>query len=334
MDLEQNFRITGTGSALPTKSVSAEEVDQRSGKASGWTRSRVGITTRFECTAPQTLLSLGSMAVERALKKSGCDWSQIDLIIDCSTTKIRPIPCNAAHIQSSFFDEASGIPCFDIESTCLGFIVAVHVANALFTTGLYRNIIIVAMEGSLKAANWAEIESAALLGDGAAAVVLSYQRTGVQFLFAHETFSDHLELCKIDGGGHQLPAIDLCAENRRAFLFHMDGPAVFRIASEKLPLMVNRLLQQWQWHHPSGIRDVQVVPHQASPRALSLIRKILGLPEDRFHVGMENVGNMAAASIPWMLDSLLEHGTVSKGAPLMLLGTSAGYSQAALIFTL
>jgi 3-oxoacyl-[acyl-carrier-protein] synthase-3 len=57
------------------------------------------------------------VAIQHALDKSGLKWSEIDLIIDCSTTRIRPIPCNAVYIQSSFSKEASGIPCFDIEST-------------------------------------------------------------------------------------------------------------------------------------------------------------------------------------------------------------------------
>ncbi len=330
----QHFQIVGTGRALPRHMLTAEEVDARLGMATGWTRKRVGVTTRYECTEPDTLVSMGREAISSALKESELSWRDIDLIIDCSTTRFRPIPCNAAHVQHAFGAEALGIPCFDVQSTCLGFIVALQVANGLFASSHYQHILIVAMEGPLRGVDWRQPESAALLGDGAAAVILRKQKRDVPLLFAMKTFSDHLEDCKIDGGGHYLCPYDYRDELKERFSFRMRGVSVFRTALERLPPMVNTLLALWRQSSSHAQIPIHFIPHQASLQGLEVIRRVLDIPEDNFHVVIGDVGNMAAASIPWVLDWVRSTSVVGAGDNVMLLGTSAGYSQAAMMITL
>ncbi len=48
-------------------------------------------------------------------------------------------------------------------------------ANALFSSGAYRNILIVASEAALAGVSWKDAESAGLVGDGAAAVFVSFE---------------------------------------------------------------------------------------------------------------------------------------------------------------
>ena len=177
MDIRQNFKIIGSGVYFPKKEVDAEEIDARLGKAPGWTRENIGVNRRFECVPPESIATMAAEAVTRAMDAAKVEWSDIDLILDCSTSRYRPIPCNAIHVQSMCAGAAQSIPCFDIQTTCLGFIVAVHVANSLMQTGGYRHILITCSEAALAGVDWGDPESASIFGDAAVAFVLKFRES-------------------------------------------------------------------------------------------------------------------------------------------------------------
>ncbi len=339
----QYFRLIGSGAYLPDRLVTATETDRRIGMPDGWTMANVGVETRYECLAPETLISMGTKAIERALADAQIAWSQIDLLLDCSACRYRPIPCNAAHYSQIFAERSAmtapaatlpsdppPVPCFDIQSTCLGFAVALNVANSLMAAGGMRHVVIVASEAGMAGLNWQQPESAALIGDGAAAVVLRYDDTVTHpMVFGHETMGQYLEHCRIDGGGHYLPPYDFDPNDRSPYCFDMNGPAVFRTALKHLPELVDRVRGAW-----GELRPLQVLPHQASPKALELIRQKLGFPASQFHRVVGQVGNLIAAGMPFVLDHCRKLGTIQAGESIMLLGTSAGYSQAVAIWEL
>jgi len=325
----QHFEIRGTGSVLPSHELTAEAIDARMGAPEGWTRSKVGVLTRYECREPESLSSMAEGALAAAMASAAVRWTDVDLLIDASASRSRPIPFNAALVLRRFGKQAQRIPCFDVDSTCLGFVVAVHIANALFAHGDYRHIVIVTAEAPLAAADWSERESASVLGDGAAAVVLARRQEPTPTLaFAHETYAQFAHLCGVFGGGHDLPPFDYRESNDSDYRFHMDGPAVFRVARTYLPPMVDTLLKSAHLS-PCGVR---VVPHQASPASLRLMRRLLGFPSRLFHNSVASHGNLAAASIPFALHDALREGDDALPRDVLLLGTSAGYSQAGLIF--
>jgi 3-oxoacyl-[acyl-carrier-protein] synthase III len=324
----QHFDIIGTGLYLPQHRLTAEDVDGRAGKPAGWTAEHIGVLERYECAAPETLATMAHHAVSNALADAATDWPEIDLILDGSTCRHQPIPCNAAAVQQTFGAAAEGIACMDVQSTCLGFLVALHVANSLFAGGAYRNIVIVCSEAALLGVDWNEPESACLMGDGAAAVVLRRGEERQGYFFAHQTFAQHLDVCEIRGGGHLLPVTTYTSATDSTFRFHMDGPRLLRIAAKHLPPMTDQLIRG------AGLTPDQlhVVPHQAAPKALSAVRRLLRFRPERFHNRVARMGNLIAASIPAVLHQCRIEGLLPKGDPVLLLGTSAGYSQAGLIF--
>lgn len=329
--LQQHFQIIGTGSYLPKRMVSAKEIDQRIGQKPGWTASHIGVHKRYECCLPETILTMGAQAIQMAMQQADLSWDQLDYIIDCSTSKFRPIPNNACHVQQSLGSVAAGIPCMDVQSTCLGPILALNVANGLFASHpQLRHVLVVASEAAMSGVNWKQPKSAALVGDGAGAMVLARRQSPIPMGFLHQTFSEHLDLCRVEGGGHHLPFYRYSPENHQSYLFDMDGRSVFRVALQRLPAMVQTLMRS---HFGEAYRETEIaiIPHQASPRALQLVQHALNIPQDRFHVQVDRLGNMAAASIPVMLDRLRCDRVVNRGDQVMLLGTSAGYSQAAMI---
>ena len=73
------FTILGTGSALPKRSVSNDELSEFLDTSDEWIFTRTGIKSRHVCTT-ESLDDLAVAASERALQVSGIDASQLDLI--------------------------------------------------------------------------------------------------------------------------------------------------------------------------------------------------------------------------------------------------------------
>jgi 3-oxoacyl-[acyl-carrier-protein] synthase-3 len=61
------------------------------------------------------------------------------------------------------------------------------------------------------------------------------------------------------------------------------------------------------------------------------MRRRLHFREDQFLNRAAQIGNLASASIPVLLDQLRREGTLKEGQRMLLVGTSAGYAQAGMI---
>jgi 3-oxoacyl-[acyl-carrier-protein] synthase III len=326
--MKQHFRITGTAVYLPPQVVTSEEVDSRMNAPSGWTAQHSQVLTRFECLSPHSIATMAAKASLSAVQNANLKISNVDLIIDCSTSVYQPIPCNAAVYQRLLGDEALGIPCLDVHGTCLGFVLALNMANGLFASGAYQRILIVASEGALAGVNWNQWESASVMGDGAAAIVLERIDPEGSFGYEHATYSDYAEACEVRSGGHRQGPHEYRKDLDADYRFHMNGPLLFKVARQKLPALVDRVFAS-----SDGQRnETHIVPHQASPFALESVRRLIDHPPTLFHNRASRIGNMVAASIPTVLHQVIAEGLVRRGSTVMLLGTSAGYSQAACTF--
>ncbi len=327
--MQQYFRIIGSGVYLPPHMVSAEEVDQRLSVPAGWTARHAQVLTRYECRPPETIATMAGHAAKRAIDNAQVSLTSIDLIIDCSTSLYQPIPCNAAVYQAQLGSEAAGIPCLDVHGTCLGFLLALNVVNGLLASGAYRRILIVVSEAALAGVNWREPESAALMSDGAAAFIVELQESfNDSFAYRHQTYSEYLDACEVRSGAHRQGPFEYRTENDADFRFHMQGSKLYRIARQKLPALVDQILQQTNRPQES----IHVVPHQASPFAVESIRRLINHPADRYYNRVSQMGNMVAASMPVILHQVISEGQIVRGDYVMLLGTSAGYGQAACTF--
>ena len=75
----------------------------------------------------------------------------------------------------------------------------------------------------------------------------------------------------------------------------------------------------------SSDREVDLfIPHQASPLALDLFQKKLGISDDRFMHIVRDYGNMIATSLPFTLNKAIEGNRLKRGDTALLLGSGAG----------
>ncbi|OBY81528.1 3-oxoacyl-ACP synthase [Paenibacillus sp. KS1] len=328
--MERKVKIIGTGVYLPKQRVTSDEMDRKLGVPAGWSLKKSEVRVRY-FVENETAAEMGAFAAQAALQDAGLTFADIDCIVCASGTMQQPIPCTAALIQQAMGKEDSGVPSFDINSTCLSFLVALDVMSYLIAAGRYQRILIVSTEVASVGLNWEHKESAVLFGDGAAAVIVgqaaAYEHSRIAASLI-ETYSTGASYSEIRGGGTGLHAKYYDDARMSDYMFHMDGQPIYKLASKLLPDFLERLLGSG---NTAMSQFPLIIPHQGSAMAMRLISRKLGIaPEQLMNITSDH-GNTIAASIPMGLHEAIHQGQVQRGDRILLLGTSAGLSLGGLV---
>lgn len=325
------IKIVSTGSYLPKKIVPDEFFDNLFDLESGTTFNKSGVKNRHYVN-DETQVDMAVYASEQAIQKAGINKSSIDCIISCGGVAQQLIPCTASLIQKGLDLGKSGIACFDVNSTCLGFVTALDIASALIETNRYNRILLAASDIASVGIDYTDFKSCILFGDGAAAAIVeksSGNDTSKILKYNLKTYSTGSEYACIKGGGTLLHSTKYCKENEKDYLFHMDGMKLYEIASKKLGSIIDNTLKECNL----TMNDIKlIVPHQASSMSMRLLQKKLKVPNEKFMYNIENVGNTISSSIPIAFDCALEKDLIKRGDKIMFVGTSAGLSIGVMIF--
>jgi 3-oxoacyl-[acyl-carrier-protein] synthase-3 len=327
----RSVAVLGTGAYLPSRRVSGEELETEHQLEPGSLTQRYKVRSRYY-VEKETAAHMGGAAARQALKNAGLNINDVDVIVSASGTPDQPIPCNAALIQEELGGGATGIPCFDINSTCLSFITAFDIVSSLLDAGSFHTALIVSSEITSAGLNWKTPPTAALFSDAAAAAVLSVAEkdsSSCVVCSRMETYAEGAGFSEIRGGGTRLHASKYSTERHDDFLFRMDGHQLFKIAYRKVPEMLNAMFTD------TGIslEDMDfVIPHEASQHAMDLMRQLLRVPSAQWNTNTETVGNCVAASVPLKLHLAIEQKALVRGMRCMLIGTAAGFSCGAVVF--
>lgn len=316
------LKICGTGSYLPRRILTSEEIDARLGWRPGTCHSLYGIKTRHVADDEETTSAMAAGAALQAMEMAGCGPRDIDLIIGACGVMEQPIPSTAVLVQDRLGLGRSGIPAWDVNATCLGFLKGMDVAAMHIQTGRARRVLVFSSDIASVGLDWGHPEAAAIFGDGAAAVVLEAGEGDSALLaMGFETYSQGRDACVLAAGGTRVnPARGMQTGEDR---FRMDGQKAFRTASRYLPRFLRRLLLK------SGVgldRLDCVIPHQASAQSLNHAIQNLLLGAERVVNIFARHGNQIAASIPTALDHAVRSGRLKRGDHALLIGTSAGIS--------
>ncbi len=323
--LQAKVKISGTGSYVPSDLRLSSDIDRELGRKSGKTEQRTGVYSR-PIANQDSSSSMAVAAALRALKDADMEANQIGLILSACAVPEQPIPAMAPLFQAGLGLSQSGIPAFDVNASCLSFVAAFDLAAQLIEAQRYKNVLIVSSEIASRALPWrSDPDTAAMFGDGAAAVIVSpSQRDGAGLVASHmETWSEGYRDCELPSGGtrfdfHKQP--DAFASGAA---FRMDGRAAYKLAAKVIQPFMDKLLAKAGW----GIDDVDiVVPHQASRGALDHLVAKLKIPRAKIIDIIANHGNQIAASIPTALSIAMHEGRIKSGMKVLVVGTSAGFS--------
>ena len=316
-------RIAATGVYLPAP-VTAADLATRLGITESQVMAKSGVAVRHWVT-DETVASMGAKALENALLQSGLPFEALDAIVCASGSYDYPVPSNACLIPAWMNRPQAGTPCWDIDATCLSFITALETLSYLIAGGKYKTVALVSSEIASKTLDFNNLETTALLGDAAVAVILT-AATPVEksALLAADmkTFSEGALDTYVKGGGNVLHPRNPLATDED-FTFRMNGRKLLRTACEKLLPFMEHLFEKLPFHW----QDLHLlIPHQASRVGLLMAQKLLQLPDHQFYTNIQHYGNCMAASVPLALHEAIETGKVQRGDTLCLLGTGAGFS--------
>ena len=321
-----NLRLLATGKADPALEVSSDMLDRKLNKNCGYTYKKSGVAMRRFSAGDESQSELAASALRDALKNAAMTAGSIDLLISACGVQEQPLPSTACAI-GAHAGLPDGTPAFDVNASCLGFMMALNIAASLLNAGAYRRIAIVSADQPSRGLNWDEPEASLIFGDGAAAAIVEKGNNsqGIRsFLF--KTYAEGRAFCEIRGGGTKCnPSVGSVDQD---YLFSMDGKQVLKLALQKMPGFMQELLAQNEISLDSV--DV-VVPHQASHLGMTRMIDRIGLDADRVINIYETHGNQVAASMPTALHEAFKTGRLASGKRALLLGTAAGLSLGGLV---
>jgi len=310
--------IQGVGSYLPEKILTNAELTQKVDTSDEWIVERSGIRERHVAAEGEKTSDLAIAAITKALASAGRDGKDIDLFIVATTTPDHTFPATAARVQAAL--GRPGVPSFDVQAVCSGFIYGLAVADNFIKAGQVKSAVVVGAEAMTRLLDWTDRGTCVLFGDGAGAVVLSAQdgkgTTSDRGILSTHLHSDgrYYDMLFADGG----PSTTQTSGHVR-----MKGKEVFRHAVVNLAEAVHEALED----NKISINDVDwLVPHQANKRILDGTAHKLGLDPAKVIVTVDRHANTSAASIPLALATGVEDGRIKPGQMVLMEAMGGGFT--------
>jgi 3-oxoacyl-[acyl-carrier-protein] synthase-3 len=320
--------IIGTGSYMPEKILTNDDLSKIVDTNDEWITSRTGIKERRIAAADQATSDMAAEAARRAMADAGVTAEDIQLIIVATVTPDMFFPSTACFVQKKI--GATNAVCFDISAACSGFLYALQVARHFINTGNRTTALVIGAEKLSSLINWKDRNTCVLFGDGAGAVVIrrddegGLNAPGRVLSTVMGSDGNLADLLKVPGGGSACPITAENAESRPNTI-HMEGRETFKHAVTRMLEAAQQALEM------AGLTaaDVSlVIPHQANARIISAIADRLNLPLDRVFMNLDKYGNTSAATIPVALDEANKAGRLKKGDVILLVAFGGGFTWA------
>ncbi len=318
-------RVLGTGSYIPSKMYTNEDLATFVDTNDEWIYTRTGIKERHISTGESTL-DLAYNASIKAIEKSNIDKHTIDLIIVATVTSDYMFPGVSNLLQARLGIE--NVTAFDMNAACSGFIYAIQVADKMIKSGAFNRALVVGAETLSRLTDWSDRNTCVLFGDGAGALVLSKSEdvgvmdviTGSQgdkdfLLYCHNPKLKNPEVNEISPQDH----------------IHMKGREVFKYATKIMPYVIKELLTR----NDLALEDIKAfIPHQANQRIIDKAVKDFNIDKDKIFVNISKYGNTSAASVAIALDEAIQNNFIKKGDLFLTVAFGGGLTWAGALIQL
>jgi 3-oxoacyl-[acyl-carrier-protein] synthase-3 len=315
--------MAGTGSFLPAKKLTNLDLEKVMETTDEWIVQRTGIRERRMIGPGESVSTLATEALRKALAAARLQAKDLDLIICSTMTAEMPCPPTAC-LVSNALGGGGHAGAFDVNGACCGFVFGLNMAHDLIKGGAYRTIGLVGSDTLSVHMNYSTAGrgTAIIFGDGAGAVVLKATDDTSLGLLAQCMHAEGKGWKDIYIPQHDrdFPAgvtPDPEAINR----VQMNGAGVFKFAVGTFPNLIQETLDK------ARVTPDQVdmyICHQSNARILQSARERFGIPEEKLYVNIDRVGNTVAASVPLCLDELISQGRVKPGMKVMFVAFGGG----------
>jgi 3-oxoacyl-[acyl-carrier-protein] synthase-3 len=294
--------IDGLGVAVPDHVVTNDDFAARLDTTDEWIRTRTGIAERRIADPTIATSDLAYEAALAALKDT--DEAPPAAVIVATTTPDHPMPGVAPLVAARLGWD--GVPAFDVQAACSGFVYGLASASGLIAAGVTDRVVLIGADLMSRITNQDDRGTAVLFGDGAGAVTLragTPDEQGVVGPFDLGSDGAHVDRLVVAAGGTRAPGPDPDEPGR---YLSMDGRDVYRHAVRRMTESCRALLDK----AGLDVDDVdRFVAHQANLRILMAVADRLGVSAERRVSNVDRYGNTSAASIPLALaDAALRPG--------------------------
>ena len=305
------IKIIGSGSAVPDKVVTNDDLAQIVDTSDAWISERTGIRTRHFIEKDENASDLAILAAKRALAASGIAPEQIGAVVVATITGDTTSPSTANRVALALGVQPN-TPSFDISAACSGFVYALKVAQGMIADESDRPYaVVVGVEALSRDLDFTDRSTCILFGDGAGAVVIK---------------SDPSAPFDAVLGAESDPAIGVPGDINKTEFITMDGRKVFRFAVRIIPKVIKDYLAKTG----ETLDDYdQVIFHQANSRIIEHAAKKLKLAPEKAYQNLDRLGNTSGASIPLALDEMVQHYIIRPGCRILCVGFGAGLTWGA-----
>ncbi|MEL0037239.1 MAG: beta-ketoacyl-ACP synthase III, partial [Gammaproteobacteria bacterium] len=249
-----NSKILGTGSYLPERILTNQELEEMVDTSHEWIVERTGIEQRHIAAEDESVTDMAVSAARKAIAAAGVTTDDIELIIVATATPDSAFPSTACYVQREL--GIKGPPAMDVSAACSGFIYALSVADQYIKTGVYKHVLVIGAEKLSEVTDWEDRGTCILFADGAGAVVLgASEEQGIISTHIHSD-GTYVDLLYCHNGIH-------APQDTPGPYINMKGNEVFKVAVRTLSRIVEETLES------SNIDASEIdwlIPHQANIR--------------------------------------------------------------------
>ena len=318
--------IVGTGSYVPEKILTNDDLSKMVDTSDEWITTRTGIKERRVAAKDENTSDMAAKAALRALEQAKTSAKDVDLLLVATATPDMLFPATACFVQKKI--GATNAACLDISAACAGFLFGVEIAQQFITSHTYDTVLVIGADKLTSITNWTDRNTCVLFGDGAGAAVLKHRGS------THGVISTHIgsdgeftDILFMPGGGSRCP---ITKENAHLNLatIHMTGKEVYKQAVTAMLNASKKALEQ----AGLSIDDIAcVIPHQANLRIIEAIADRLKIPIERFYVNLDKYGNTSAAAVAMALDEANRSGRIKHGDYVLMVVFGGGLTWASTI---
>lgn len=318
-------RIVGTGSAVPERRLTNDDLSRMVDTSDEWIVQRTGIRERrVSDPSKEGTFTLNRDALKNALDASGMKGSDLDLIIVGTCTQEMSCPSVACRVAGEV--GALGAGAFDVVAACSGFVYSMNLADSLIRSGRFKRIGVCGGDAMSTVIDYQERSVSILFGDAAGAAILVADENPDRGCIHQQLGSDGRDWTGLymPRRPQEVPEADLNNPIRLGCL-RMNGREVFKFAVNRFRQVIEDALAATNLT-PADLS--QVICHQSNIRIIESAMEKIGLPPEKVYVNIDRFGNSSAGSVGLCLDQLWRAGKVPAGQPMMLVAFGGGMTWA------
>ena len=323
---QRTVSIIGTGSYVPERVLTNQDLEKMVETSDEWIRTRTGISERRIAGPDEATSDMSTKAALAAMQQAEVAPEEIDLIIVATVTPDMFFPATACWVQKKI--GAMHAACFDVSAACSGFLYAMEIAQQFISTHVYNTVLIIGADKLSLIVNWSDRNTCVLFGDGAGAAILRNRADSHGVIATHMgSDGEFTDILFMPGGGSRFPTTP---ENIHQHLntIKMLGKETYKQAVTAMSNAADRALET------AGLKydDIAcVIPHQANMRIIEAIAHRMNLPIEKFYINLEKYGNTSAAAVAIALDEAHRAGRFRIGDYILLVVFGGGLTWASTV---